>query len=306
MECLVSVVIPVYNVEKYLDECISSVINQTYRNLEIIIVDDGSTDNSPDIYLKYAQDDQRIKIIKKKHLGLGASRNIGIANAKGKYIYFLDSDDYIKENMFSSIIPYMEENKLDICFFSADVRIDDDSLEWNKEMYIKKKTYYIEKGTELLKDMYVNGEYQCQNCMFVTKRMMFDNLKYREGILHEDVFLAFQLINKAKLAGVLNTSFYFRRVRSNSIMTNSNIKKNYESYKVVLCDLYNYNERNINEFVKKDIIKSISKILIRQAVILKSGWELKMFFLKKLYFNNYKIFIYSFLIPIKDKFFPHE
>ena len=91
----VSIVVPIYNTEKYLDECIESIVNQTYKNLEIILIDDGSKDKSPQMCDEWAKKDNRIKIIHKSNEGAGASRNRGIAVATGKFIYFVDSDDYI-------------------------------------------------------------------------------------------------------------------------------------------------------------------------------------------------------------------
>jgi glycosyltransferase involved in cell wall biosynthesis len=101
---LISVVIPVYNVEKYLEQCLVSVIFNSYKNLEIIVVDDGTPDNSADIYNKYAELDKRIKIIVQENAGLSAARNVGIETAGGKYIHFVDSDDYIDLNFYEELI----------------------------------------------------------------------------------------------------------------------------------------------------------------------------------------------------------
>ena len=95
----VSVVVPVYNVEKYLDRCINSIINQTYHNLEIILVDDGSPDNCPQMCDEWAQKDERIRVVHKKNAGLGIARNTGIDHATGDYICFFDSDDYVEQNI---------------------------------------------------------------------------------------------------------------------------------------------------------------------------------------------------------------
>ena len=100
---MISVIIPIYNVEKYLTKCIESVINQTYKNLEIILVNDGSTDNSKEIIDKYSSIDSRIKVINKKNGGLSDARNVGIELAKGEYITFLDSDDWIELNMYEKL-----------------------------------------------------------------------------------------------------------------------------------------------------------------------------------------------------------
>ena len=113
-EELISVIVPVYNVEKYLEKCIDSIINQTYQNLEIILVDDGSTDGSGKICDEYSRKDNRIKVIHKENGGLSDARNIGIKNANGGLIGFIDSDDYITENMFEVLQKDLRKYNADI------------------------------------------------------------------------------------------------------------------------------------------------------------------------------------------------
>ena len=115
MDVLVSVVVPVYKVEKYINKCIDSIINQTYKNLEIILVDDGSPDRCPQICDEYAKKDNRIKVIHKKNSGLGAARNTGIDAAKGEYIGFVDSDDWIMPNMYEEMVNCCENYQVPIC-----------------------------------------------------------------------------------------------------------------------------------------------------------------------------------------------
>ena len=117
---LISVVIPVYNVEKYLEKCLDSVVEQTYRNLEIILVDDGSTDNSGAICDRYAQKDSRVVVIHQKNGGLSKARNVGIDTATGKYISFIDSDDYVGSCYIETLYKEIKPNiiNLSICFRS--------------------------------------------------------------------------------------------------------------------------------------------------------------------------------------------
>ena len=100
---VIAVVLPIYNVEKYLDRCLDRIVNQTYKNLEIILVDDGATDNCPSMCDEWAKKDSRIKVIHKKNAGLGMARNTGIENATGEYICFFDSDDYVDKNMYKKL-----------------------------------------------------------------------------------------------------------------------------------------------------------------------------------------------------------
>lgn len=117
MEKVVSVVIPVYNVEAYLDRCLNSVVNQSYRDLEIILVDDGSTDNCPALCDAWARRDSRIKVIHKENAGLGMARNTGIENAAGKYICFFDSDDYVAPQILERAVSLSEKENADITVF---------------------------------------------------------------------------------------------------------------------------------------------------------------------------------------------
>ena len=113
---LISVVVPVYKVEKYLDECVQSIVNQTHRNLEIILVDDGSPDRCPQLCDEWAEKDSRIRVIHQKNGGLSAARNAGLDVAKGDYIGFVDSDDYIAPDMYEQLlIPLLKENKKTSC-----------------------------------------------------------------------------------------------------------------------------------------------------------------------------------------------
>ena len=119
MESKVSIVIPVYNVEAYLKECVDSAIKQTYKNLEIILVDDGATDSCPEICDVYAQSDKRIKVIHRENGGLSAARNTGMDASTGEYIYFLDSDDYIELKAIEKLVNTIETEKADFVFFDG-------------------------------------------------------------------------------------------------------------------------------------------------------------------------------------------
>lgn len=118
-EDLISVIVPVYKVEKYLHRCVDSIINQTYKNLEIILVDDGSPDNCPKICDEYAQKDQRIKVIHKKNAGISEARNAGLEIAQGEFVAFVDSDDYIDSTMYEKmlLLAQKEKNDLVLCGF---------------------------------------------------------------------------------------------------------------------------------------------------------------------------------------------
>ena len=118
MEDLISVVVPIYNVENYIKKCVDSILSQTYKNLEIILVDDGSPDNCPQICDEYAQKDNRIKVIHKENGGLSDARNAGIDISKGKFITFIDSDDYIEKDYVEVLYNSIKENASDMAIGS--------------------------------------------------------------------------------------------------------------------------------------------------------------------------------------------
>jgi glycosyltransferase involved in cell wall biosynthesis len=120
MSALVTVVVPVYNVEKYLERCLSSIVNQTYTNLEILLVDDGSTDSCPAICDRFAEQDSRVRVIHKENAGLGMARNTGLDHATGDYICFFDSDDYVETDTIAACVAAAEANEADMVIFGYD------------------------------------------------------------------------------------------------------------------------------------------------------------------------------------------
>lgn len=258
MEPLVSVIIPVYNVEKYLRECVDSVLNQSYSNIEILLIDDGSTDGSPDICDYYCTIDNRVKCFHKVNGGQGSARNVGIKNASGLFLYFLDSDDYIDTSLFSSVIPYMLVNNLDLCFFSADVVLEDGE-KWDENDYIRNCKYEPKDGKTLFTQLRKNNEYIVSNCLFITKKEVIDNnqLLVPEGMFYEDNYFLFQLMMVALNVGVINKSLYYRRVHSNSTMTH---KEGYE--KKVNSALKVINQFASFETDNEEISRSIRQISI--------------------------------------------
>ena len=127
--CKISIVIPVYNVEKYLQECVDSVVKQSYKNIEIILVDDGSKDNSPKLCDELAKTDDRIKVIHKENGGVSSARNVGLANAEGEYIAFVDADDFVLADSFIRALKYMQQDidkiieALDASYNSLDAEV---------------------------------------------------------------------------------------------------------------------------------------------------------------------------------------
>ena len=150
MSCLVSIVVPIYNVEKYLNRCIENLINQTYRNVEIVLVNDGSTDSCPQICDEYAKKDSRIKVIHKENQGPGVARNTGIENATGDYICFFDSDDYIESDTIEKCVLEITSNDADMVIFGHDCITPNGNCIYNGKPNTPKKTFCGEEITQRL------------------------------------------------------------------------------------------------------------------------------------------------------------
>lgn len=227
---LISVIIPVYNVEDYLRECVDSVINQTYKNLEIILVDDGSTDSSGKICDDYAEKDERIAVIHQKNGGLSAARNAGLDKSSGEYIYFLDSDDYVADNTFETLLSIAEKDNSDIVFFDA-VSFADTPDFTVKQNYVRKNKYKTDKGYDVFSAMCNNKEFHSAVYLMLFKSDFIVNnkLNFTPGLLHEDMIFTYQALCFAKVVSQCDKPLYYRRYRKNSIMTSSKTQKHFES-----------------------------------------------------------------------------
>lgn len=226
-EPYVSVVIPVYNVENYVKECIDSISNQTLKQIEIICVNDGSTDNSLEVLLECARKDNRIKIYQHKNSGLSATRNAGVKQASGKYIYFMDSDDILEKNALQLLYKKMEKDQLEVVYFDgssfATTNNCDEQVKTYQNYYTRKHTYSdgIYTGAELMKEMLDAEEYRTSACLQMLKRTFFmdKQLWFEKGVLHEDNAFTFCCMLSAERAGYIRKSLFNRRVREDSIMT---------------------------------------------------------------------------------------
>ena len=222
----IAVIIPVFNVEEYVAECLESTICQTLKEIEIICVNDGSTDGSLSILEQYAAKDNRIKIISQDNAGVSAARNTGIKYASAKYLYFLDSDDKISPDTLELAYDRMEQFGLDfLCFdgtaFSDGMEFSEEALKFTN-YYQRSHSYNGEySGQKLLTDMLANEEYRVNAALSMARYEFFveHNLWFLPGILHEDNAYTFCALLEAKKAGYLNYICYQRRVRNNSIMT---------------------------------------------------------------------------------------
>ena len=233
----VSIIIPVYNTEDYLRQCLESVITQSYENLEILCVNDGSKDNSLSILKEYQSKDDRVVVISQENGGLSAARNTGIRNATGKYLQFLDSDDLLDTNTVHELVNTAEKNQFDMLLFDADSFFE--TTEIAKLKYHYKKYYYrkhsysgVYSGMELMQALRKNNEYRSSACLMLLRREWMQNNKicFRNGILHEDNLFTFVCLLNAERSGHVKKQFYLRRIREDSIMTKPRTMRNARGY----------------------------------------------------------------------------
>ncbi|MGL5649963.1 MAG: glycosyltransferase family 2 protein [Clostridium sp.] len=237
----VSVVIPVYNVELYLREALDSVINQTLKEIEIILVNDGSTDNSLNIIREYEKIDKRIMVISQKNQGLSGARNSGLKIANGKYIYFMDSDDYIELDTIELCYEKSEKENLDFIFFDAEA-FSTENLCVNYFDYDRSKAIEdnkIFRGKNLLNNLLKINKYKAAAVLnFINLNYLKQiDLNFYPRIIHEDELFTFILFLNAKRVSYINRKFFKRRVRIGSIMTVSKGEKNLIGYLTVAREL---------------------------------------------------------------------
>ena len=262
---MISVVIPVYNVEKYLAECVDSVLNQTYTNYEIILVDDGATDSSGRMCDEYAQKDPRIRVIHQKNGGLSAARNTGLKAAKGEYVYFLDSDDYIEACTLEHLMARANEEHADVVFFDGFVFFDECEEDDTTSRYIRKAQYQTQNGRELLVQLLCNEEYRTAVPLMMFRRafLLENHLWFENGIIHEDELFTFLVYNADGRVAHCHEQLYARRVRPASIMTSSGALRRYDSMLriyLVLSEMYR-NKKAAGEVARMYMVRTAKNVL---------------------------------------------
>lgn len=281
----VSVIIPVYNTDQYVAKTIESILNQTLYDIEIILINDGSKDNSLSILEQYAGIDKRIRLINQDNKGLSVSRNIGIEAANGEYILFMDSDDLLDKNTLEQCYKKSQDNNLEFVFFDADAFSDDD-IDLSK-MYSYNRSGLFEdsvfNGKQLLKYQINNNLFRSSVCLmfflrdFITK----NKISFIPNILHEDEPFTFKCYYYAQRVGRIDNTFFKRRYRYNSIMTTAFNLKNLNSYFTVIKEIEHVGN---DAFVKMHIGKMLDSIFVK-ASNLKIKYRLKLSFF---FFRYYK------------------
>lgn len=212
---MVSVIIPTYNTEKYVKKCLKSVMEQTYRNIEIIVVDDGSNDYTVEYCRLYQQIDSRIKIITKDNGGAGSARNIGLKNASGDYVSFVDSDDYIEKQMIETLVRLLEEYNADISFCGVYTNPYEKSNS-NELICYDNRTAFCNLLSERILSYPVNKLY---------KKELFDNVWFPENMTFEDLYIMPEIFSKAsKVVETKADLYWYYYNRPDNISSKKNIQ----------------------------------------------------------------------------------
>ena len=320
----ISVMIPVYNTSQYLKRCLNSIINQSLKEIEIICVNDGSTDNSLEILKEYEKKDKRIVVIDKKNAGVSSAKNEALKIAKGKYCLNIDSDDWVEQNFFKEIFLKAEENDLDLVV--SDIIFDyDDTLEIKKELEINDND--ILSGKQY-RELFFNKKFQVEgytwNKLIKTSIYKKNNIFFSKNIAYlEDYEIILKLAFYLKKIGKINKGYYHYIQRNDSASNNiKNRERNFLQEIQVFNNLENfYKDKDVNSLfkLKRKKIFSIQYSIFKSENITEKMYlaylsEIKKekFILKKyqgekirqvLLFNTVKLFNSKLIVKVIKKFY---
>lgn len=214
MKDMISVIIPVYNVEKYLRKCLDSLLNQSYKRFEVILVDDGSTDDSGQICEEYAKGDNRIRVFHVKNGGTGRARNIGLKNMNGNYVTFVDSDDFVDEKYLEVLYNNIKKYKVLACFVGTKI-VDDKKI----ISRTRKGTARVYDKKEMFKEFIEQKILNYGVCAALFNRHIFDRIIFAENKFSEDMWIKFELMTHLKKIVIDETEMYYYVIHKGSKMT---------------------------------------------------------------------------------------
>lgn len=295
----ISIIVPVYNVEKYLDICIKSILNQTFKSFELILVNDGSTDKSGVICDNYKNIDDRIIVIHKENGGVSSARNTGLDIARGKYIGFVDSDDYIDENMYHDLYESIMKNNSDISICKFIRVYDNCEIKASKDKILQISYSNIQALEELYKENAVDFIVPWNK---LYRNELIKEVKYPLGRKYEDDFVIHKLLYRSNKITYINKELYYYYQRENSIMNSKFSIKDIDKLDFYLERIKFFN--NINQKILKE--KSIYNFVIgyfdlysKVKYTLKDEYNRKK--LKKLIIKNYHYIWTSNSFSAKEK-----
>ena len=247
MDPIISIIVPIYNVGKYLPRCIESILNQTFNNFELILVNDGSTDNSGVVCDDYAKKDTRIKIVHKSNGGVSSARNAGLYVAKGEYIGFVDPDDYIDKNMYEKLYRLCIDNNSDIaiCRFNREI---------NGKIQNKESTEEIIElnNMEAMNELFKGNLYRFSLCNKLFSKKCFNDVLFPEERIHEDLSTTYKLFANSKKAVYINYCGYIYVRRENSILTSTYNEKRLQAF-IAWDEIIEFIDKNYYEIIEQVI-----------------------------------------------------
>lgn len=270
---LVSIIIPVYNTQEYLEKAITSILNQTFKKLEIIIINDGSTDKSLSIIEDFSKKDNRISVFTQVNQGQSIARNEGLKHARGKYIYFMDSDDILSSEAIYKCFDKCEKYGLDFVFFDACFLNKNDRSPLINTYQRKSVTdeQVVYKGITILNILLEQRKYSPVPWLnFINLKFLNEiNLLFYPGIIHEDQIFTCILYLKAQRVMSIHKDFFQRRLRENSVMTKEFSMKNINCYFIVTNEL---KKQKTDNPLEAQIIDKYLNIMLNDAIW--SSWRL--------------------------------
>lgn len=258
----ISVIIPVYNVEKYLSACIKSILNQTHRNLELILIDDGSKDNSGQICDEFAKKDSRIRVIHQENGGVSVARNKGVDISEGDYIAFVDSDDFVAPNMYESLLKAIKRTDADMALCNYR-KVDEEGATISEYTYVQNEVVSGEKALEWLE-----REHNWSYVVVWPKlyhRSVFENIRFKEKVICEDEFAVHHIFLKCKKIVTISDSLYCYRYNPSSI-TSVNTIRRLDGLEALYERFLVYQKRGLKHLLR-GTINNARRIIKRAACI---------------------------------------
>ena len=260
---MISIIVPIYKVESYLRQCLDSILNQSYRDFELILIDDGSPDNCGAICDEYACADGRVRVVHQENSGVSAARNAGLAMVKGEYIVFVDADDVIHplllEHLYRAINTYAAD--IAMCWFSRFKHSPEYCL---NQPYIEKR---IMSGREACSYIGASEDrVSTTPCMKMCRIELFEGIQYPHGQIHEDEAVTHKLLYKAKKIVELDEQLYFYRITPNSIMTSPFSVKRYDAV-TAYYERYQFYLDNNEPELAADIKKIADSQMAKYSII---------------------------------------
>lgn len=260
----ISVIIPIYNVEKYLKDCIDSVLSQSFKNLEVILVDDGSPDNSGKIADSYALKDNRVKVIHKKNGGIADARNVGLENATGEYIMFIDSDDFLLQDALKILENKIEKENADYVIANY-INCDEESNLWDAPVFSKEKYKEFKLNIKDYKDSFYIMNSAVWNKMFNHDFIKKLNLKFVEGVPAEDaIFTTYCFIKSQSVFYIPDIVYSYRQRNAGTSISMNCTYEYFNGINIAYKEIYdNFNENKELGFYRFFYAKSMTYILYK-------------------------------------------